>query len=145
MIGAACATGGGAGGGAGGCANGVGLAIVAPGVPVPGTSGAGATVSGAVRLRACENAWTGKTQSSANTSALQRQKTPNPRPMVFFSVPITAFSSHHPSYRSCVEPSYWHFRRCRALTPATSAAGTAEIQAECSCPHREDLREHHRR
>jgi hypothetical protein len=34
--------------------------------------------------------------------------------------------------------AYWHFHRRRALTLATSAAGTAEIQAECHCLHNED-------
>jgi hypothetical protein len=80
------------------------LAIVVPGTPVPGTSGAGAAVCGAVRLLACEYAWMGETQRSAKASALQRPKALNPRPnphaMTFFSVPITAFSCR----RLCVKP-----------------------------------------
>src|ERR1700761_6892669 len=104
-MGTVWATGGAAGGEAGGWASGVGLAIVAPGTPVPGTSGAGAAVCGEVRLLACENAWIGVMQSSIRASALRRQNTsPKPRldhhVMVFFSVPITAFSCRRP----CVKP-----------------------------------------
>ncbi|MGB7040010.1 MAG: hypothetical protein WBD83_10365, partial [Xanthobacteraceae bacterium] len=67
--------------------SGTGLTIVAPGDPVPGTSGTDAVACGAIRLRACANAPVGvaNTKPAATTTATPMRK-------AFTSHPdITAF------------------------------------------------------
>ncbi len=72
-----CATAGGAGwDGAGN--PGSGNARLGPGDPVPGTSGAGAMLCGAIKLLVCDNAGTGAPSaiSTAAVGAAQRRNVP---------------------------------------------------------------------
>ena len=69
-------------GGEEGGANGTGLMIVAPGVPVPGVSGAGTAACGAIRL--CAEAAAGTQQISAATNSHQHRNDFKPRPDMLF-------------------------------------------------------------
>jgi hypothetical protein len=93
---------------------GPGATSVAPGKPVPGTSGAGATASGAIRLRVCANPGAGGRVIIPTTAkaAAQRRNTMGP----------------HPDIRFFVDPKDGIFKPFAAGTGRRSVSDTLDIE-----------------